>query len=187
MNLLPTASQTVGPYFILGLEQLCRADLAATANPIERLVIRGQVTDGQGIPVPDAILEVWQADSEGRYSHSKFSDRTVGQDGFCGFGRIPTDADGHFRFITVKPGPVPGPGMTMQAPHIVVLIFMRGLLKHLMSRIYFPAEGANEEDPILALVPKERRSTLIARVASTSELRWDVRLQGEGETVFFDY
>ena len=107
--------------------------------------------------------------------------------GFKGFGRIPTDARGAFRFSTIKPGRVPGPGGRLQAPHLVVSVFMRGLLKHLATRIYFPDEAGNAEDPILKLVPPARRSTLIARPRSRGVLEWNIILQGKGETVFFDY
>jgi protocatechuate 3,4-dioxygenase alpha subunit len=177
MNLPTTPSQTVGPFFRIGLEGL-NSDSTGAEGP--HLVIRGQVLDGIGQPVPDAVLEIWQADARGQYAQAR------ADSGFKGFCRLPTGSDGRFRFSTVKPGSVPGPGGAAQAPHVVVLVFMRGLLKHLMTRIYFPGEAGNGADPILRLVPEARRATLIAR-AVAGELEWDVRLQGNDETVFFDY
>ncbi len=106
---------------------------------------------------------------------------------FRGFGRVPTDAKGAFRFSTIKPGRVPGPGGRLQAPHLVVAVFMRGLLKHLATRIYFPDEPANAEDPILKLVPAPRRATLIAKHKAKGVLEWNILLQGRNETVFFDF
>jgi protocatechuate 3,4-dioxygenase alpha subunit len=179
---MATPSQTVGPFFRIGLDALKGASTLATPGP---LGIGGRVLDGRGAPVPDAMIEIWQADEAGRYAHPESPRRP--EAGFRGFCRIPTAADGAFRFTTVKPGRVAGPGGALQAPHVVVLVFMRGLLKHLMTRIYFPDETrANEADPVLKLVPAERRSTLIARPAA-SGLEWDVVLQGERETVFFDF
>jgi len=175
MNLVATASQTVGPYFHIGLERLCVSDLAANA-PGEKLAIRGRVLDGDGKPVNDALIELWQAGPDGRFA----------QPGFAGFGRIATDADGGFRFVTLKPGAVAGTEGKLQAPHIAVHVFMRGLLRHLVTRIYFPAEPANATDAVLALVPADRRATLVARQAAQGELEWNVILQGGDETVFFD-
>jgi len=175
MNLVATASQTVGPYFHIGLERLCVSDLAANA-PGEKLAIRGRVLDGDGKPVNDALIELWQAGPDGRFA----------QPGFPGFGRIATDADGGFRFVTLKPGAVAGTEGKLQAPHIAVHIFMRGLLRHLVTRIYFPGEPANATDAVLVLVPADRRATLVARQAAPGELEWNVILQGGDETVFFD-
>jgi protocatechuate 3,4-dioxygenase alpha subunit len=177
-----TTSQTVGPFFRIGLQGLYSGS-TVTRGPA--IAIGGRVLDGRGQPVPDALLELWQADASGAYAHPESPQRP--DPSFHGFCRIPTDPDGAFRFTTVKPGRVRGPGGAQQAPHIVVLIFMRGLLKHLMSRIYFPDEtAANESDPVLKLVPAERRGTLLARPAGDA-LEWNVVLQGDGETVFFDY
>ncbi len=177
-----TTSQTVGPFFRIGLQGLYTGSTLTNGATI---AIRGRVLDGRGQAVPDALLEFWQADASGAYAHPESPERP--DPSFKGFCRIPTDPDGAFRFTTVKPGRVPGPGGVKQAPHIVVLVFMRGLLKHLMSRIYFPDEtAANESDPVLRLVPAGRRGTLLARGAGEA-LEWNVVLQGEGETVFFDY
>ncbi len=176
MNLVATASQTVGPYFHIGLDRLCVSDLAGNA-PGEKLVIRGRVLDGDGKPVNDALVEIWQADSRGKYGGKRFR----------GFGRSATDDNGAFRFHTIKPGCVSGPGGAMQAPHIGVNVFMRGQLKQLVSRIYFPGDPANAKDPVLALVPAQRRATLIARKRDKAgALEWNVILQGRDETVFFD-
>lgn len=185
MSLQTTPSQTLGPYFAIGLSGLNRADLAAGAAGTS-LVISGRVTDGQGQPVSDAQLEIWQANAEGFFGSTDPRPEGARFAAWNGFGRIPTDGDGRFTFRTVRPGPVPGPGGSTQAPHIVVLIGMRGLLKHLYTRIYF-SDADNEGDPVLALVPAGRRATLLAARQSEAEYRWDVRLQGDGETVFFDY
>jgi len=176
-----TPSQTVGPFFRIGFEGLTGG---STTERDAGLAIGGRVLDGRGEPVPDAVIEVWQADSRGGFAHPE-SPRQA-EPGFNGFCRVPTDAGGRFRFTTVKPGRVPGRGGALQAPHVLVLIFMRGLLRPLLSRIYFPdEEAANESDPVLRLVPAERWQTLIARAADGA-LVWDVVLQGDRETVFFE-
>jgi protocatechuate 3,4-dioxygenase, alpha subunit len=178
MSLQATTSQTVGPYLHIGLTWLITENLAPAGVAGERVSIEGRVIDGDGKPVNDALVEIWQANAEGKY----------GQEGFRGFGRSPTDEHGAFRFQTVKPGRVPGPGGTLQAPHIAANIFMRGQLKQLVTRIYFPDEPANAEDAVLVLVPQDRRGTLIARKAAgkPGALEWNVILQGRDETVFFD-
>ncbi len=175
MSLHTTTSQTVGPFLHIGLTWLIIEDLAPTRVPGERVAIQGRVIDGDGKPVNDALIEIWQADGKGRY----------GTKSFRGFGRSATDDQGRFRFRTIKPGRVPGPGGKLQAPHIAVNIFMRGQLKQIISRIYFPGDPANAKDPVLALVPAERRSTLVAQKAGAG-LEWNVILQGKNETVFFD-
>ena len=178
MSLQATTSQTVGPYLHIGLTWLIIEKLAHAGVPGERISIEGRIVDGDGKPVNDALVEIWQADSRGKYGGKRFR----------GFGRSATDSNGAFRFHTIKPGRVSGPGSTMQAPHIGVTVFMRGQLKQLVSRIYFPGDPANAKDPVLALVPKERRATLIATKVpgKSGALRWNVILQGHGETVFFD-
>jgi protocatechuate 3,4-dioxygenase alpha subunit len=184
-----TPSQTVGPYFSIGLAKMVTYDIAAPSVRGERITIQGRVIDGDGAPIPDAVLETWQANSLGKYNHPEdWQEKTIEPE-FRGWGRIPTDAAGAFRFTTIKPGPVPGPGGIMQAPHIVIAIGMRGLLKHLVTRIYFSGEPANNTDPILQLVDAQRRSTLIAREVSgqPDAFEWNVVCQGENETVFFDY
>ena len=186
MNLHATAHQTVGPYFSIGLASLYRADLAPAGVAGVRVTIAGRVLDGDGAPVTDALIELWQADADGRYAHPDDDRGPVADPRFTGFGRVATDADGRFAFTTIKPGAVPGPDGRMQAPHLAVSVFMRGLLKHLVTRIYFDGEPANAGDPILTLVPPERRDTLVARAIRPGELAWDVILPGDRETVFFD-
>jgi len=175
-----TPNQTVGPYFRIGLSHLYVPGVPGTGN---RSTIKGRVVDGDGKPVNDAMLEIWQADAQGAYlPASDGSGR-----GIRGFGRVATDAAGIFQFTTTRPGRVPGPGGALQAPHLAVMVFMRGLLKHLVTRVYFPDEQSNLEDPILNLVPAERRATLVANKTGSATLEWNVILQGQDETVFFDY
>ncbi len=188
-----TPSQTVGPYYAYGLTprgQFPWRDQFDTpvATPDAegtRLSIVGTVFDGDGKPVPDAMIEIWQADSAGRYAHPR-DERARANASFQGFGRCGTSKAGAFSFETIKPGIVPGPGGKLQAPHIVVCVFACGMLRHLYTRIYFPEEtAANATDAVLALVPADRRGTLIAKRDGTA-YRFDIRIQGEGETVFFD-
>ena len=188
MALIPTPSQTVGPFLHIGLAWLTTTDLATDASAGERIVVAGSVLDGDGKPIPDALLELWQANTHGKYDHPEDTQDKPMDPGFTGFGRIPTDKDGHFRFVTIRPGATPGPGGTRQAPHIVVAVFMRGMLRHLYTRIYFSDEAANAVDPILGRIREPaRRDTLIAkRAADAAEYRWDIIMQGENETVFFD-
>jgi protocatechuate 3,4-dioxygenase alpha subunit len=188
MSEIPTPSQTVGPFYALGTTWLHTHDLARDATSGERITIAGTVVDGDGKPVPDAFLEIWQANAQGKYAHPDDpQDKPVDQ-GFSGFGRVPTDKNGRFHFVTIKPGAVPGLGNSLQAPHILVAVFMRGMLRHAYTRIYFSDEAANASDPVLGLVEDAaRRSTLVAeRVPGKPEYRWDVVMQGERETVFFD-
>ena len=187
MSLLTTPSQTVGPYLRIGFTALALDTIAAPREPGEHLTIEGRVVDGDRKPVTDAVIEIWQAGADGRYPSAADAMAATGR--FRGFGRIMTDAEGAFRLTTIKPGAVPGPNGTMQAPHLVVTIFMRGLLKQLLTRLYFPDDPANAADPILRIVPTERRATMIATRSPQADkaLRWDVVLQGEQETVFFDF
>ena len=184
-----TPSQTVGPFLRIALNWQDESSVVPAGTP-GAVTIGGRLFDGAGEPVPDGVVETWQADPAGRFAHSDDPRGAVdsGIPGFRGFGRSLTDRYGGFRFTTIKPGPVPGPGGTLQAPHIVVTVFMRGLLKHLFTRVYFPDEPANAEDPVLKLVPAERRATLIARrvPGEKSALEWNVVVQGQDETVFFD-
>jgi protocatechuate 3,4-dioxygenase, alpha subunit len=177
-----TPSQTVGPFFSIGFSWLNRTDLTTGTDAGPYVTIGGRVIDGAGQPVPDAVLEIWQADGNGRHSLPKSAGK------FFGFGRVPVDNEGKFRFTTYKPGSSRGPNGALHAPHLVVSIFMRGLLKRLITRIYFPEDSGNESDPVLGLVPAHRRHTLIARHESPDgeNLVWDVHLQGDKETVFFD-
>lgn len=180
-----TPWQTVGPFFHFALPTL--GDLTTGAAPGPRIEIVGTVFDADGAPVPDALVEIWQANTAGRYACAADDRGDIALDpGFTGFGRAATDANGGFRFLTVPPGRVPGPGNSLQAPHIAVGVFGRGLLKRLCTRLYFEDGPGADEDPILALVPPERRVTLIARRTSEASYRFDIHLQGEHETVFFD-
>ena len=177
-----TPSQTVGPFFHIGTADLVRAEIAGPDVAGERVTLAGRVLDGNGAPVDDALVEVWQADAEGRYPVEGAGP------GFQGFGRVATDDNGAFRFTSIKPGRVPGPGGQLQAPHLAVAVFMRGLLRHLVTRVYFPDDPANADDPVLQSVPAERRATLVARTGGgAGALEWNVILQGQDETVFFDY
>jgi protocatechuate 3,4-dioxygenase alpha subunit len=151
-----------------------------------RVSIEGTVRDGAGEPAPDVLIEVWQANAAGRYHHPDDGQDQPLDPAFDGFGRVATGPDGRFGFETVKPGAVPGPGGRPQAPHLVVGVMARGLLVRLVTRIYFEDEAANAKDPILERVPASRRPTLIASRLGPGRYRFDVRLQGEGETVFFD-
>jgi protocatechuate 3,4-dioxygenase alpha subunit len=188
MSGIATPSQTVGPYLHLGLGPLAVTDLAAAATQGERIVIAGRVLDGDGQPIPDALIELWQANAAGRYAHPEDRQDKPLDAGFKGFGRVPTDQDGGFRFQTIKPGAVPGPGNRLQAPHIVVCLFMRGLQRQLYTRIYFSDEPGNAGDPVLDLIGEPgRRATLIAeRQPGTAEYRWDIVMQGTAETVFLE-
>ncbi len=187
MSLLLTAAQTVGPFVSIGFEKQAVTDIALPGVAGERVTIIGHVLDGDGQPVTDAVIETWQANSYGKYAHPDDAQEKLLEEHFKGFGRVLTDAQGGFRLATIKPGRVAGPDGKAQAPHITVVIFMRGLLKHLMTRIYFPDDAANAADPVLNLVPAARRTTLIAAQTARGTLQWNVHLQGPNETVFFDY
>jgi len=188
MSLPTTSSQTIGPFGHIGFDWLVVDNLAGPGVRGERVVVEGRVVDGDGEGVGDAVVEIWQANAHGRYVNPEDTQDKPLEPGFKGFGRVETDDDGHFAFTTIKPGSVPAAGSGLQAPHINVTIFMRGMLKHLVSRIYFPGDAANAEDPVLASVPAPRRDTLVAKPipGRAGALRWDVILQGAGETVFFD-
>jgi protocatechuate 3,4-dioxygenase alpha subunit len=180
-----TPSQTVGPYFAIGLPWDI-GPLAVSPDAAGAIRISGTVYDGHGEPVPDHLLEFWQADPSGRfadmYGHGGPSDL----EGFRGFARYGIeDGDGTFEIVTVKPGSVPGSGETIQAPHIDVSVFARGMLQRCVTRIYFADEpGANAADPVLAHVPATRRDTLLAQPVEGG-YRFDIHLQGPDETVFF--
>jgi protocatechuate 3,4-dioxygenase alpha subunit len=189
MDLHATASQTVGPYFSIGFTWMMRDEIAGPDVAGERVSLQGRVLDGDGKPVPDALIEIWQANSHGKYAHAEDTQDKPLEPGFTGFGRVATDDNGEFRFATIKPGPVPGPEGKPQAPHLVISVFARGLLRRLTTRVYFPDEPANEGDSVLNLVDPKRRSTLIAKniEGKTGALEWNVILQGAEETVFFDF
>jgi protocatechuate 3,4-dioxygenase, alpha subunit len=190
-----TPSQTVGPFFhycltpkAYGYAEIVTNDLLTEDAAGERIRIEGRVFDGDGQPVTDALIEIWQADGEGRYA-SPADRRARPNTRFKGFGRSDCNAEGRYRFTTVKPGPVPGPNGAVQAPHINVGVFARGVLTRLFTRIYFEGEAANADDPILALAPEDARATLIARRTGQSgepTYTFDIHLQGKNETVFFD-
>jgi protocatechuate 3,4-dioxygenase alpha subunit len=183
---MTTPSQTVGPFFALpdGLPWPDGPEVVAEGTP-GAVVIRGTVYDGAGEPVPDAIIETWQASATGRFDHPD-DPRGAVDEGFRGFGRSATSPQGEFWLRTVKPGPLPTPDGDAEAPHITVTVLARGLLQRLVTRIYWPdEEQANAADPVLRAVPAELRHTLIARWDG-DELRFDIRLQGDGETVFFE-
>jgi protocatechuate 3,4-dioxygenase alpha subunit len=193
-----TPSQTVGPFFAYGLTPepygkpgIATNVLATDRTAGERIRIEGRVLDGAGDPVPDAMVEIWQANAAGRYRHpADDRDDAPLDPHFAGFGRAATDNAGAFRFDTVKPGRVPGRGNTQQAPHVNVIVFARGMLAHAFTRLYFAdEEAANDEDPVLETVEGARRGTLLAERAETpagAVYRFDVHMQGEQETVFFD-
>ena len=185
---LLTASQTVGPFFGPALlrEGASRNGLTEPSTAGERIRIEGRVLDGDGAPVPDALVEIWQADATGHYNHP--ADPQPSSD-FAGYGRSGTGEDGSYWFETIKPGPVPFDAQHMQAPHVVVTVFSRGLLNHLVTRLYFADEPANDSDPILGYVPGERRPTLLARRETKGTIaiyRFDIIMQGTGETVIFN-
>jgi protocatechuate 3,4-dioxygenase alpha subunit len=188
MSLYPTTSQTVGPYLHIGMTWLIRENLVGAGVTGDPITLSGRVVDGDGKPVNDALVEIWQANAHGKYSHPEDRQSKPVEPGFKGFGRSATDDKGAFRFTTIKPGRVPGSGGALQAPHIAVTVFMRGQLKHLFTRIYFPDEPSNADDPVLKLVPAERRATLVAKKVAGGKgaLEWNVMLQGAEETVFFD-
>ncbi len=183
------ASQTVGPFFQIGLEDLYQTDLTVPAINGTIITISGNILDGDGIPVPDAVIEIWQANSFGKYAHPDDHQDKPLDAGFFGFGRCPTNLEGAFKFRTVKPGPVPSSTKIPQAPHINVSIFMRGLLNRLVTRIYFSDDDRNKRDEVLALVDPARRPTLLAlpNLSEPNAYTWDVNLQGPEETVFFDF
>ena len=187
MRLKQTPSQTIGPFFHFALLEEDQSKLVSPDHP-SAIRIGGTVYDGAGEVVPDAMLEIWQANAAGRYAHPEDAREDLPLDeNFSGFGRCGTDAEGRFELVTIKPGPVPGPDGRLQAPHISISVFARGLLKRLATRIYFPGEeAANAADPVLSSIEDEDlRSTLVAR-AVDGGLRFDVYLQGDRQTAFFD-
>ena len=154
---IATPGQTVGPFFALGLDRPEWADMTRNSPRGEHIVIQGQVLDGDGAPVPDAVLEVWQANAAGRYDHADDRQTEKPLDpNFRGYGRAATDPQGRFRIATIKPGPVPGRGNALQAPHVSVAFFSRGLLKQLYTRIYFADSPENASDPLLAGIEDDR-------------------------------
>lgn len=188
-----TPSQTIGPFFAYGLtpEEYGKSGiwsgiLVNDATKGERIRIHGQVIDGAGEPVTDALLEIWQADHDGRYHHPSANEKEV----FQGFGRRSTDENGMYSFMTIKPGRVPATQQRKQAPHVNLIVFSRGILVHAYTRIYFSDElEANNSDPVLQSVDHKRRATLIANRDESQAVpryNFNVHLQGRHETVFFD-
>lgn len=186
MTLPVTPSQTVGPFFGLALTPDGSSLLVSEDHP-DAIVVSGTLYDGAGKGVPEGMLEMWQANPEGRYLHPEDSREDLRlDDGFSGFGRCHTDDEGRYRFLTFKPGPVPAPGGGRQAPHLNVAIYGAGLLKPVRTRIYFSdEEEANAADPVLSSIDEERRALLVARLERGKAVL-DIRLQGESETPFFD-
>ena len=200
-----TPSQTVGPFFAYGLtpkgrcewdpnghyswKETIGSDLVTPDATGTRIRIEGRVLDGDGLPINDAMIEIWQADAQGRYAHPRDS-RALPNTKFKGFGRSATDKNGVYSFDTIKPGAVAGANGKPQAPHIVVCVFSRGMLRQIYTRIYFSDEvAANGADAVLNVVPADRRATLIAHKETGSGVplyRFDIRVQGDNETVFFD-
>jgi protocatechuate 3,4-dioxygenase alpha subunit len=183
-------SQTVGPFYAIGLTRRTMNLLATESTQGERIRIEGRVFDGDGQPVPDAMVEIWQANAYGRYNHPDDKQEKPLDRSFTGWGRSGTDEKCFYSFETVKPGPVPGSDDSVQAPHINVTVFARGMLVHAYTRIYFSDEPANEADVVLnSIKNKTRRQTLIANREDKNGktvYHFDIRLQGENETVFFD-
>ena len=188
MDFVPTPSQTVGPFFRIELttEEHCVKCLAGEQAKGERVWITFHVWDGDSVPVNDAMLEIWQADSNGKYNHPDDLQPKTPDPGWIGFGRIATDDAGIAVLETIKPGRV---GYNIvQAPHLLVAVYARGMLKQLYTRVYFAGDAGNEGDPILILVPADRRESLMAQSDSARSGHWrfDLHLQGDKETVFFD-
>lgn len=187
--LIQTGSQTVGPFFHYGLIFGGENVLVNEKTQGERLLIEGTVYDGDGAPVPDALVEIWQPDAQGIFNHPADPRHAQADPHFRGFGRSDTVRNGQFSFKTVKPGVIAGANGETQAPYINVRIFSRGLLIHAVTRIYFADAAANQADPVLCAIDPVRRPTLLAQRAEFGDLpcyRFDIRLQGAGETVFFN-
>ncbi len=186
-----TASQTVGPYLAIGLTWPDGEQAVDPGTP-GAVRISGTLYDGEGVPIPDGMVETWQAHPSGRFHHPD-DPRGVERapDGFRGFARSQTVEEGRWSVLTLVPGPVPGPDGTTQAPHVDVSVFARGMLDRCVTRVYFPEHadvagpGGHAEDPVLRSVPQDRRHTLVAQQVDGG-YRFDIRLQGENETVFFD-
>ena len=190
MDLVPSPSQTVGPFFhfCLTTDKNCVGRIAGPEVKGERVRLTVRVLDGDGVGPNDAMIEIWQADADGKYNHPDDTQSKAVDPSFLGFGRLNTAEDGSCEFETIKPGRVPGPGNVLQAPHLNLAVFARGMIKQLYTRVYFAGDPANPEDPVLGLVPADRRETLMAHPDTTRPGGWrfDLRLQGDDETVFFD-
>jgi protocatechuate 3,4-dioxygenase, alpha subunit len=183
MSLHPTPSQTVGPFLHIALPWPDGPDVVPEGTP-GAVVIGGVIRDGEGAVVPDALVETWQADGAGRFAHPD-DPRGPATFAFRGFGRCPTDADGRWAVRTVKPGPLPTAEGGLEAPHVNLSVFARGLLNRVVTRVYFPDEAeANAADPVLASIPDPQVRARLVAVADGDRLRFDIRLQGEQETPF---
>ena len=184
---LATPAQTVGPFFHFSLTaQQKLGRMAGPAARGERIRLAIRVFDSEGTPAPDAMIELWQADANGKYEHPEDTQAQAPDPDFCGFGRLQTDESGGCVFDTVRPGRVPAAGGERQAPHINVIVLARGVLAPLFTRLYFADDAANAADGVLALVPEDRRETLMARLRDRA-WRFDIHLSGDRETVFFDW
>jgi protocatechuate 3,4-dioxygenase alpha subunit len=181
-----TPFQTIGPFFDVLLRRRAPCRQVSDRTDGARIRIHGAVSDGDGQPIADAFIETWQADAEGRYRHPDDPRHADADPVFEGYGWCPTDEDGCFAFETIKPGAVAGADGRPQAPHVLVSVTARGVLTRYVTRIYFEDEPANAADPVLALVPSGRRDTLIAVCVEPGVYRFDIRVQGDRETVFFD-
>jgi|SRR5690348_4985792 protocatechuate 3,4-dioxygenase alpha subunit len=189
MEHVPTPSQTAGPYLHIGLTNTHSiTQIAAPGILGERVRLKCRVVDVEGAPLHDAMIEIWQADANGHYNHPDDVRASETDSRFYGFGRAATDGSGACEFETIRPGNIPGPDNSSQAPHLNVAIFARGILLQLHTRIYFAGDPANDSDPVLALVPADRRDTLMARADPKQPGSWwfDIHLRGDQETVFFD-
>ncbi|HKF21031.1 MAG TPA: protocatechuate 3,4-dioxygenase subunit alpha [Candidatus Angelobacter sp.] len=183
----PIPSQTVGPFFHFITDAASIGCLVTDSTKGERIRLFCRVLDGHGAPVDDAMIEIWQANAQGRYNHPDDLQSKELDPGFVGFGRLATDSRGICGFETIKPGRVPGNDGALQAPHINVSVFARGVLKRLATRVYFADDPANQQDPVLALVTAGRRPTLLAQLRGEhNHWHFDIHLCGEQETVFFD-
>jgi protocatechuate 3,4-dioxygenase alpha subunit len=182
-----TPSQTVGPFYEIGLIHEGENSLVDARTQGEQIVITGTIYDGDGVPIPDAMIEIWQADAQGHFNHPADPNCHMADKHFRGFGRAGTP-NGEFVFRTIKPGGITGNDGRMQAPHVNVRVFARGMLLHADTRLYFSDESANANDELLNSVDPDRRHTLIAERAASGQLptyRFDIHMQGENETIFF--
>jgi protocatechuate 3,4-dioxygenase alpha subunit len=183
---IATPSQTVGPYLHIGLDWLTTSNLVTTETEGQHIVVQGRLLDADEQPIPDGMIEIWQANAHGKYAHPDDHQAQPLTKNFMGFGRMSTDEQGGFRFSSIKPGAVPHHDGSLQASHIMVQVFARGLIKQLVTRVYFPQDD-HSHDLVLKHAPVERRHTLIATAvnAQSTIFNWNIVLGGENETVFF--
>jgi protocatechuate 3,4-dioxygenase alpha subunit len=183
-----TPFSTVGPFFRLLVRHRTEDTdtLVTEGTRGRRITIEGRLLDGNGAPIDDGLIEIWQADADGRYRHPDDPRSASIDAAFGGFGRVATGPPGQFTFHTIKPGAVAGPDGRAQAPHILLGVMARGIMSRCWTRIYFEDEPANADDAVLQHVPEARRATLIAKATGEGRYRFDIVIQGEGETVFFE-